>query len=665
MMGTVTKSSVSFIPTSRWLSLTACVVMEAVAGSVYLFPVYSPVLKTQFHFTQDDIQNAGSLGNLGNYLSIIAGFCYDAQGPTVSLLFGAGFAGLGYGLLYGASAGLLPSTVSLVNVYCFLWGHGSAWLDTVAVSTSVKNFPKDKGAALGFLKSLFGLSASLLTLFYSTMFKPDVTSFLLFLCWLIPVVALVCGLFIRLIPLDDAEVPLTNTEQNKFAMGNVGVLSVAIYLSIIALLQNSNKITNSPVLAYVLIPMVIFTGCIVIVPCKRSSSSASDALKDKDEDRTANGNNSSYNINNLPNHSSSTTSSALPLITQGLDDSMLTTSSLLLDDHDHQHHTRLLSETDDDITGKSSSSPVALLPGATFMEALCTLDFWIWCVVLFSGTGSGLTVINNLGSLTKALGAATDGQDVYVVLLSVFNCLGRATFGYLSDKYAHKITRPGWCTIIVGGMGIAQIIMAFSDLNLLYAGVILTGFFYGGFWSVGPALLGDRYGMKAFAAVYGLSALWTALASYVLSATMASVIYTAHITEPNSTDCTAGKACYQTTFIILAILCGIGTLLGLYLVRRLKLLYNDNGTTIPYNIWKRTPQGNRTEFTRYMSRFWYPWCCCRWGRSLVYDSENDYENDTLDGEKDRRHTEPSIAFDGDVSMYTYKIGTMNYITPVK
>ena len=611
--------------------------MEAVAGSVYLFPVYAPILKTQFHYTQDDIQNAGSLANLGNYLSIIAGFCYDSQGPTLSLLIGAMFAGVGYALLYGASAGYLPTSISLVSLFCFFWGHGSAWLDTVAVSTAVKNFPKDKGSALGFLKSLFGLSASLLTLFYSTIYKPDVTSFLLFLAWVIPTVSICCGLFIRLIPYESAEVPLTKQERNKFGFGNIGVLSVAIYLSVIALLQNSNKIPSSPVLAYVLIPMVIVTASIVIFPFKNTSNNNDTNITKE-----------SINKTKSKKHS--------PSITTGLDDSILTTSSLL----DDQQH--LLSDTvEEDGILKSTKQ---ILPGSTFMEAICTLDFWMWCVILFSGTGSGLTVINNLGSLTKALGAAADGQDVYVVLLSVFNCLGRATFGYLSDKYAHKITRPGWCTIIVGGMGVAQAIMAFADLNILYAGVILTGFFYGGFWSVGPALMGDRYGMKSFAAVYGLSALWTAFASYLLSATMASVIYTAHITVPNSTDCTAGKACYQTTFIILAILCSIGTLLGIFLTKRLKLLYNNEGVTIPYHLWKKTHHGKKTKFSRTMSRFWYPLCCCPWGRSLVYDNETEYDDDAYDP-VDEDNVLPSNTFDGDVSMYTYRVGTMNDATPTK
>ena len=62
--------------------------------------------------------------------------------------------------------GLAPSTASpLLCACCFVWGHGSGYLDVAAIGTSVRAFPEHRGAVVGLLKSLYGLASSLLVLF--------------------------------------------------------------------------------------------------------------------------------------------------------------------------------------------------------------------------------------------------------------------------------------------------------------------------------------------------------------------------------------------------------------------------------------------------------------------------------------------------------------------
>jgi hypothetical protein len=294
--------------------------------------------------------------------------------------------------------------------------------------------------------------------------------------------------------------------------------------------------------------------------------------------------------------------------------------------------------------------------GSTLVEGALSVDFALWCFVLFCGTGAGLTVINNLGSLTKALGAQADGQDVYVVILSIGNCLGRAAFGFVSDAFARYLTRPAWVSVAVLLMGIAHVILTFADLNVLYVGVALTGFAYGGFWSLGPALVADRFGMKAFAATYSLTSLFTALSSYVMSAVVASAIYQSHIVG-GGTDCTAGRACFQDTFIILACMCGAATLVGMLLTYRLRSLYDEKGKPKPWQEWA-DEHNKQTAFVRGGQRLCLLACCCAWGRSLVVDEEDEdalREGREYGGGGTGVGGDASgVTFDGDLSLYRSK-----------
>jgi len=83
-----------------------------------------------------------------------------------------------------ALAGLID--VMRSTTQAFLAYMGSSWFDTLAICTVANNFAAEKGLALGLTKSLYGLSASLLTTAYENLFEPDVTQYPGFLTILIP-----------------------------------------------------------------------------------------------------------------------------------------------------------------------------------------------------------------------------------------------------------------------------------------------------------------------------------------------------------------------------------------------------------------------------------------------------------------------------------------------
>ena len=207
-------------PPSRWAVLAGIVALEAIGGNPYAFAVYAPQLQALFGWTTAAIAAVGGAGNVGLYLSLDAGLCFDASGPAATALVGAGFSLAGYALLWAAATGGLGGSTAapappaaLVALASVLLNHGAGWLDTAAVSTAVRAFPRDRGLVVGLLKSFFGLSASLLTISYSSLFRPDAVAFLLFLTAIVPGVSVLAAALLRVVPAAEAAVALTRFER--------------------------------------------------------------------------------------------------------------------------------------------------------------------------------------------------------------------------------------------------------------------------------------------------------------------------------------------------------------------------------------------------------------------------------------------------------------------
>lgn len=67
----------------------------------------------------------------------------------------------------------------------------------------------------------------------------------------------------------------------------------------------------------------------------------------------------------------------------------------------------------------------------TLMQALIKADFWLIFFSLLLGSGSGLTVIDNLGQMSQSLGY--DNTHIFVSMISIWNFLGRVGGGFFSE----------------------------------------------------------------------------------------------------------------------------------------------------------------------------------------------------------------------------------------
>ena len=607
------------LPTpSRWAVLVGVIFLEVIGGSPYAFAVYAPQLQSLFAWPNAAIAAVGGIGNVGLYLALDAGFFFDARGPAATALGGALLSLLGY-----------APPQALVALASFTLNHGAGWLDTAAVSTAVRAFPRDRGFVVGLLKSFFGLSASLLTLSYSSLFRPNAVAYLFFLTALVPGVAALAAALLRVLPAAEAAAPLTAFERRKLSASALGLVALAAYVALVGVLQSRGVLGAQPLLAGLLLPLLLAQALLALPePAARTASERS-PLRDGDGDCDGDGDGEGEGEG------------------EGEDGQELALAPTAA---------RVNAEGGEALpeakSGAAASEGGGGGGGASLVAGLLSVYMLLFCFVLFAGTGAGLTLINNLGALTKALGADKDGQDVYVIVLSVSNCIGRLAVGAFSDAFAKRVSRPWMLCACVIVMASAQLVMSFATLGngLLFVGVGVTGAAYGSFWSLGPSLVADRFGTRCFASLYNVTSLWTALASYLFSGVMAGAFYAAAASGSggaSSADC-SGSICFRNTFLVLSGLCALAALAAAVLAVRLRDLYvPETGVARSFSEWaRRNPAQATSRFARASSRACTPLCCCAFGRALVFDGEDDDEA----GAGGAGSARVSKAFDGDVSM---------------
>lgn len=572
---------------NRWATLGSNVALETACGTSYAFSVYSDQLKNTTGFTQKQMNSIASIGNVGLYLAIVAGVVFDKKGPKPTLLTGVILSTLGYVLMWAAAAGHLGTsgaTVGWYSLYMFMWSNGSAWYDTVAISTNVRNFPNDRGRIIGtiqreplnppvlvqgrgtiagkrlknavyspmhadvrqllltsyfegLLKSFFGLSASVVTVFYSSLFKERAAEFLLFLGIFTGGIGLLCTFSTALVPVSQA-VAVPPRDSTVLNLGMLFLLILGIYVLTIAVVTDQQpNIAGSLWTSMVMIPLLLLQAVVIIPACRKGSTTPHGKRLESTSAVVAH------------------VDASAPLIKK-----------------DSVHYKR--------------QPDKVVATGASIKEICSDFNFWLLSFVVMCGTGAGLTFINNLGQQVKSLAGtspenrpvASDAAAVHVVVLSVANCLGRIVWGYCSDRFP-RVTRIGWLTTVTALTTVAMLLSSLApSAASMYGVTSFAGFCYGGYWALMPSILADIWGTKWFAAMYSMVSLFPALGGYIFSVEMAGTLYDSKIDRAaGETEC-YGIQCYELTFQLLAAINAVGTMGGVVLWWRTKTLAATKNT---------------------------------------------------------------------------------------
>mmetsp|Transcript_97312 Transcript_97312/g.175756 ORF Transcript_97312/g.175756 Transcript_97312/m.175756 type:complete len:206 (+) Transcript_97312:3-620(+) len=167
--------------------------------------------------------------------------------------------------------------------------------------------------------------------------------------------------------------------------------------------------------------------------------------------------------------------------------------------------------------------------------------------------GSGLVLLNHAGQMVAALGGDQTRTAMLVSLISIANCVGRVMLGLVPDALGDRFSRTFFLLGNTVIMICAQLILAYGSIETLFLGGLITGFAYGGFWTLVPSLVAEFFGTKFFASLYNCLSLAISGASLVFSTWLASRLYEGQAaSHPGPSGGCAGSKCYRNTHLLLA-----------------------------------------------------------------------------------------------------------------
>lgn len=270
---------------------------------------------------------------------------------------------------------------------------------------------------------------------------------------------------------------------------------------------------------------------------------------------------------------------------------------------------RLISnETEDPSSQKHSA---AAKPDKTGWKLVRDVDFLILFLIMTIISGTGLLVINNIGTMTRTLyeykrkdsdqeaddwtsllsGAAPvlsfdvtafkagDVQQLQahqVSAISIGNALGRILMGLLSDVVVNKTGDSRFrvyllllvCALALASQGSAAWPNIISDLKKLLGMSTVTGLMYGTLFGLCPVLTFEWFGLRHFSQNWGIVSLSPVLAGNVFNLLFGK-IYDSHVPKHGPSHlCPDGEECFRAVFRFTVFGAVVATLLSMILIGR-------------------------------------------------------------------------------------------------
>ena len=91
----------------------------------------------------------------------------------MAFAYGGVLLGVGYGMLYAVLHGSLQLPLPAVALLMVMCGQGCGTLDSIIMTVTRRNFPRDLALAFGLLKTFFGLAAGYMSVVYKALFAPN------------------------------------------------------------------------------------------------------------------------------------------------------------------------------------------------------------------------------------------------------------------------------------------------------------------------------------------------------------------------------------------------------------------------------------------------------------------------------------------------------------
>ncbi|XWS16506.1 hypothetical protein CRYUN_Cryun34aG0094200 [Craigia yunnanensis] len=546
-----------------WVGLAAAIWVEISAGNAYNFPLYSSALKSVLGFSQQQVTMLGVANDIGESFGLLPGIACNKFPPWVVLLVGVFACFLGYGVIWLA----VSQTINALP-YWVLWialvvaANSNAWFGTAVLVTNMRNFPLSRGTVSGILKGYVGISAAVYTVLYCTLLEQSAPKLLLFLTLGLPVICLVMMYFIR---------PCTPSEEDSsvhvhFVFTQAASVLLSIYLLTLTVIYDTVSLSDA--VSYILLAIVvIFLFSPLGIPVKMTFFPANAETLTPLAGSTE----------HLAKREGDSTQ-ADPLLSPSSSASNL--GSFFESEYVSDVET-LLAVGEGAVKKKRRPRR-----GEDFNlhEAFIKADFWLLWIVYFLGVGSGVTVLNNLAQIGVAFGV--DDTTILLSLFSFCNFVGRLGSGALSEHFVRTRTVPRtlWmtCTLIV--MVLAFVLFALALSGTLYVSTALLGVCYGFQYSLMVPTTSELFGLRHFGIIYNFMLLGNPVGALLFSGLLAGYVYDAEAAKQGSSTC-LGPECFRLTFFFLAGICGLGSILSIFLTIRIRpvyqMLYSSGSFRLP------------------------------------------------------------------------------------
>jgi MFS transporter, OFA family, oxalate/formate antiporter len=129
-----------------------------------------------------------------------------------------------------------------------------------------------------------------------------------------------------------------------------------------------------------------------------------------------------------------------------------------------------------------------------------TRQFYLVTLSLLLACMSGLMMIGFASPIAVAKGLTVEVAAVGVMIIAIFNSIGRVFWGYVSDKLGRKNT----ILILLGATAVSSLFVSAVPGLMIFVLIGIMGFAYGGFLGVFPALTADFWGPRNMGVNYGI-----------------------------------------------------------------------------------------------------------------------------------------------------------------
>lgn len=298
--------------------------------------------------------------------------------------------------------------------------NGETFFNTATLISCVQNFPKSRGPIVGILKGFAGLSGAILTQVYAMINAPNEAS-LIFMIAVGPSMVVIALMFI-VRPVGGHK-QVRPSDGSSFLFTYCVCLILAAYMLGVLILEDlfnfsQTLITTLSVILIILVLLPVIVPITLAFFLEPKSSAEERLLAEAQKQETG----------------VSRQESSEAMFSEIEDEKTPEVDTLPASERQkrlaHLQAKLVQAAADGAVRVKPRKGP-RRGENFTLTQALIKADFLLIFISLILASGSGVTVIDNLGQITQSLGYRN--SSIFVSMIAIWNFLGRVGGGYFSE----------------------------------------------------------------------------------------------------------------------------------------------------------------------------------------------------------------------------------------